>query len=340
MPRKLVLCFDGTWGRQPEKGCEGKRTNVLKLYGSVAAGEGSGQEKVYFPGVGTRGVLDSAIGGATGYGLTHNIQKGYGWLCANYEEGDEVFLFGFSRGAYTARSLAGLIRKCGLLHRRNMHMIDVAYSLYRKKDASPDTVEASCFREAFSREIEIRFIGVWDTVGSLGLPLFVLDKLDDKMFFAFHDTELSRIVKNAFHAVAIDEHRKDFDVTLWDSEKTKEGQVMEQRWFVGSHSDVGGGYDDQNLSNITLRWMQEKAEGCGLRFDSMAETGERDCLAPFHKPWNKLLYLLRYRINRPVGQTLNGCEVLDSSAIDRWKDPKGNYRPENFGFVDLARKQG
>jgi uncharacterized protein (DUF2235 family) len=340
MPGKLALCFDGTWNKKPEKGSEWKETNVLKIYNLIATGNETNQEKIYISGVGTKGTLDSAIGGATGYGLTRNIQKGYTWLASNYEEGDEIFLFGFSRGAYTARSLAGLIRKCGILHRKQVHMVDVAYDLYRQRDAGPDTEEAKYFRDAFSREVEIKFIGVWDTVGSLGLPLFVLDKLDDKTLFAFHDTELSKIVKNAYHAVAIDERRKDFDVTLWDSDKLKDGQQMEQRWFVGSHSDIGGGYEDPRLSDITLRWMQLKARDCGLIFDSIVETDPEYGFAPFHKPWNQLLYFLRYRVNRPIGKTRNGMEIIDESAISRWKDRSTNYRPpHNTSFIDMMREQ-
>jgi uncharacterized protein (DUF2235 family) len=219
-------------------------------------------------------------------------------------------------------------------------MVDVAYDLYRQRDAGPDTEEAKYFRDAFSREVEIKFIGVWDTVGSLGLPLFVLDKLDDKTLFAFHDTELSKIVKNACHAVAIDERRKDFDVTLWDSDKLKDGQQMEQRWFVGSHSDIGGGYEDPRLSDITLRWMQLKARDCGLIFDSIVETDPEYGFAPFHKPWNQLLYFLRYRVNRPIGKTRNGMEIIDESAISRWKDRSTNYRPpHNTSFIDMMREQ-
>ena len=338
MSRKLILCFDGTWNTIPEMGAEWKETNVLRLFHLISSGKAMNQEKIYISGVGTKGKWDCAIGGATGYGLTHNIQKGYIWLSSNYEEGDDIFLFGFSRGAYTARSLAGLIRNCGLLSRNRIHLVDEAYDLYRKRDSGPDTGEALAFRKENSREVDIHFLGVWDTVGSLGLPLFVFEKLDDRLFFSFHDTELSRIIKNAYHAVAIDEHRKDFDVTLWDYEKLKEGQTMEQRWFVGSHSDVGGGYLDRKLADIPLKWMQEKAIHCGLMFDSAVEADSECCLAPYHKPWNCLLYFLRYRVDRPIGRTRHGQEVLDESVFIRQKNPQSCYRPQNPGFAAMARK--
>ena len=301
----------------------------------VSSSPGSGQLKAYFNGVGSGGGWDAIIGGATGYGLSHIIRRGYAWLSANFEEGDEIFLLGFSRGAYSARSLAGLIRKCGILRREEVHMTDAAYDIYRKRDEGPDSREAILFRGACSREADIRFLGVWDTVGALGIPLFVLKKLNESVLFSFHDTELSRIVKNAFHAVAIDEHRQDFEVALWNSDRKKEGQRIEQRWFVGAHSDVGGGYEDRRLSDITLKWMCERAMECGLSFRGGVETQAGYCLAPFHKPWNRILYFFRFRLVRPMGRTRNGSETVDESVLERWKSPGAGYCPENMGFRDF-----
>ena len=174
-------------------------------------------------------------------------------------------MLGFSRGAYTARSLVGMIRNVGLLTPDNIHRIDDAYGLYRNRDFSADTEEAQAFRSRYSRNISIKFLGVWDTVGALGIPLAALEWLNAAVY-AFHDTELSGIVKNAAHAVAIDENRVDYQVTLW-KQIAKVGQSVEQCWFIGAHADVGGGYDSRDLSDITLNWMQAKARAAGLSID-------------------------------------------------------------------------
>src|SRR5262249_39840724 len=160
---------------------------------------------------------------------------------------------------------------CGLLPKGvlkepnpgNSDRLMEAYELYRTRDASPDSIRAQNFREKHkSRIIEIIFLGVWDTVGALGIPVESFDEFNKEQF-EFHDTELSGIVRNAFHALATDEHRQPYAATLWDPKK-KLDQVVEQRWFLGAHADVGGGYKDRQLSDITLNWMQLRAQACGL----------------------------------------------------------------------------
>jgi uncharacterized protein (DUF2235 family) len=143
-----------------------------------------------------------------------------------------------------------MIRNVGLLLPENSHRVDEAYAIYRQRDDGPDTDQATTFRQRYGREIKIKFLGVWGTVGALGLPLQALQWLNAREY-AFHDTELSAIAENAAHGVAIDEWRVDFKVALW-SPVVKSGQKVEQRWFVGSHADVGGGYRDRRLSDITL----------------------------------------------------------------------------------------
>ena len=204
-------------------------------------------------------------GGAFGHGLEDNVYEAYRFLVGNYEPGDELFLFGFSRGAFTARSLAGMIRKCGILERQHVRRYPAAIALYRD-DQHPDSPAARTFRRAHAvggdATLPIRFIGVWDTVGALGIPLRGLRGLT-RHKYQFHDTELSGSVAQACHALAIDERRAPFEPTLW-AYRPKPGQTVEQVWFAGVHSDVGGGYPDTGLADITLEWMIDRAQGAGL----------------------------------------------------------------------------
>src|SRR5574341_1342272 len=265
--KRIVLCFDGTWNKPADEALPSDQqveTNVRRFYESVKdrGAEGTQQVKWYDEGVGTKW-YDQFIGGASGTGLELHLVQGYEFLANNYQDGDQVYVLGFSRGAYTARSLVGMIRNCGLIEPKHLGLrVAVAYGIYRTRDDNADSFAAKLFRSSFCREIKIKFVGVWDTVGALGIPLDILKDVNMK-FYEFHDTKLSSIVENAYHAIAIDEHRQDYDVCLWNPEAKPQRQ-LEQRWFIGAHCDVGGGYPDRRLSDMTLRWMQDKASGLGL----------------------------------------------------------------------------
>ena len=179
-------------------------------------------------------------------------------------------LFGFSRGAYTARSLAGLIRNCGLLKKIRADRFPEAYQLYRRFDAPPDSVIASQFRNDYCRQPEITFIGVWDTVGALCIPIGVLDQFVRKKH-RFHDVRLSSHVKFAYQALAIDERRKPFVPAIWQTKQVA-NQTVEQVWFAGVHSNIGGSYRDTGLSDLSFLWMIEKARDIGLAFDDVFVT--------------------------------------------------------------------
>jgi len=161
-----------------------------------------------------------------------------------------LYFFGFSRGAFTVRSLAGLVRNSGILRREEISMAEKAYKLYKSKKSSthPKAIEATLFRKTFAVQDKtpIKFIGVWDTVGSLGNPLLIndiLSKLSISVWMnSFHDTELSSIVENAYQAFAIDEYRRNFKATVWQKQDNSVKQTLEQAWFVGSHSNIGGVY--------------------------------------------------------------------------------------------------
>ena len=273
--RRLVVCADGTWNKPDEDdGGQPAPTNVVKMQRAVraVAADGTSQIVHYHSGVGTGNVLDKWVGGITGAGLDQNILECYDFLVNNYNPGDELYFFGFSRGAYTARSLAGLVRNSGLLRQEFASMEPEAFSLYRDRDPAkhPNSDAAIAFREKFSHEVEIRCIGVWDTVGSLGVPLGFLERLTENRYL-FHDVTLSSRVKNAFHALAIDEQRKPFVPTLWKQPKDDydaDANWLEQAWFSGVHSNVGGGYADAGLSDVTFLWMLNRVAGrCDLEFN-------------------------------------------------------------------------
>jgi uncharacterized protein (DUF2235 family) len=348
MARKLALYFDGTWNTP---GSETNVSRLFKLTASRAAYRGHllkrkaqkdaqeanndvNQVKYYHKGVGTTWG-SRILGGMFGLGLSKNIRDGLLWLGQNYQADDEIFVFGFSRGAYTARSLVGLIRKCGIPRqsgrefsdRTMLGLVDTAYNIYRDRQWSVDSTPADSFRKTYSwPSVKIKFIGVWDTVGALGLPLHEIWFGSD--YYRFHDTGLSAIVENAFHAVALDEHRPDFVATLWDVNKpAAAGQKIEQRWFAGAHADVGGGYKDGTLSQLPLRWMQSRAQECGLQFTHDSPVAPEAYLSTMHDSlrefagglYAKLPWI--YDHYRPRGMGL--AESIDESVLKRRDSPEG-----------------
>ncbi|MGC3988370.1 MAG: DUF2235 domain-containing protein [Chthoniobacteraceae bacterium] len=279
--KKLIICADGTWNKVEEfDGGQRVSTNVCKLAAALDSHDANGNRQVvcYMQGVGThRG--EWLRGGAFGFGISRYIREGYQFLVENYEPGDQIWLFGFSRGAYTARSIAGLIRNCGILRHEHADKVKKAMSLYHDRSnksnqadpTHPDSPASRAFRNQYSWETGIKFIGVWDTVGALGVPgihrrlarFFHMD-------WQFHDTTLSSTTEYAYHALSIHEHRTEFLPTLWNQSKNAPPtQKLEQVWFSGAHSDIGGGYAECTYSNIAFEWMIEKAKlsnGDGLKF--------------------------------------------------------------------------
>jgi uncharacterized protein (DUF2235 family) len=279
----LVVCCDGTWNTadQRDHGVP-VPTNVALLGNAVADTDAAGkpQQKYYHTGVGTGGTeWDRLIGGGTGRGLDQNIMSAYEWLCQKYTPGADIYLFGFSRGAYTVRSLCGLITHAGLLDPAGLaddvfwpRVNRVFQQGYRRKNEGTadwrTKLEWKFHEGTGNGAIPIRFIGVWDTVGALGIPddMGILNLLDGFHDYTFHDTELSPVVKTARHAMALDEMRASFQPTHWTNPKA--GQDLAQLWFPGVHSDVGGGYPETGLSNGALLWMIGEANNCGLNFNS------------------------------------------------------------------------
>lgn len=321
--KRLIICCDGTWNT-PESDL---KTNVVHIARAIRPRAMDGTEQVVFYdwGVGTDDKPDSLVGGAIGDGIDKNIQDAYRFLVHNYAPGDQLWLFGFSRGAYTVRSCIGLLRNAWLLHKAHGGLIPRAYHIYRTKWHA-DAENARAFREPHCRQVNVKFLGVWDTVGALGIPVKLFDSFNGDRY-QFHDTTVSSIVDNAYHALAIDEKRKPFTPTLW---KTKSGRThTEQSWFAGVHSDIGGGYREAGLSHIALRWMADKASMCGLNLDqdylnNLYATDNRQQL---HNSLSGGMRALGSQ-QRSIGTT-NADETLHVSAEQRFfNDDK--YRPKNL----------
>ena len=353
MFKRLITCNDGTWNKPAIKDKQGKEinTNVCYLYNAIAPKDKNGveQRKFYDTGVGSGyQLLDQIAGGLTGEGIDRKIKNAYQFLVLNYDPGDDIYLFGFSRGAYTARSLAGFIRCCGILKPENMHFIDEAYRLYRDRNdyTKPESDLMRSFRKNFSFEdvTRIKFIGVWDTVGALGIPLPAW-RLYNLKKYKFHDPILSSTIDYAYHALAIDEHRKNFAPVLWELSNNQKGGgniEVEQRWFAGAHSDVGGGYLEQGLSNRTLYWMIEKAANTNLAFDDVKLASHpENILEKIHDSYTCLFWLGGWILRNICTPESAITEVIDESVFERIRH-KPDYRPKNIipKFFDLLTNKG
>lgn len=341
--KRIITCSDGTWNTiNPET-----NTNVVKMYNSICKegldenGNKVMQLKSYDEGVGTGYTFkDKVLGGTTGSGIDTNIKDMYVFIMVNYEPGDQIFLFGFSRGAYTARSIAGLIRNSGILKRKYLHLVDKAYDLYRDKNdySSPDSDLMKSFRREYATEenTPIHFIGVWDTVGALGVPLPWYKLVNNKKY-KFHDVKLGKHIKHAYHALAIDERRKLFEPTLWVKsasvmEDKDHKQQLEQRWFPGVHSNVGGGYRDCGLSNIPLQWLFDKAEAVGLCFNEppLINVSEFDKGEIINSYTTFYWFWLPRRRKMRIKKDTN--EIIDESAWNLFYN-NSKYRPQGLSIL-------
>lgn len=437
--KTLVLCFDGTWNTLQSQ------TNVSRLHAEIAD-DSSGcpnQRKYYDEGVGTKW-YDRVRGGVLGYGLDENIRAGYAWLASVYEcekdpphlepngtatrkpngdligtpahssgaeflAGSDICITGFSRGAFTARSLGGLINYLGVPRidpgrippdeaLADHPAISDAWALYssrpsptqreaiKRGTASEELVRTvaahddavATFRksERTRYPVRIHFMGVWDTVGALGIPpVFGLIPNPLNAKYRFHDTTLGECIRHAYHAIAIDEHRLPYKATLWTAGKGTTESV-EQRWFPGAHSDVGGGYPDDLLHSLPLLWLAAKAASVGIEFvndrrlaipetpptdpprmvvpasiamaPSAFDLDDTEYLSPVHDSYAEFLGGL-YRGVRAVGfqgrvyrrmlVPSDGIQQsIDSSAFQKWK-VDSSYRPPNLaqaGRTDVS----
>ncbi len=309
----IVICCDGT-GNEYGK----NNTNVVNIFS--LAKRTSGQTTFYDPGVGTggweyeeeSGFLNAKSDLATGHGLQKNVLDAYRYLMSHYKDGDKLFLFGFSRGAFTARSLGGMLHKCGLLEPGSDNLVEYASKVYNTKG---NQAIASGFKDTFSRSCPVHFIGVWDTVESL------IMNAGKK----FHDTCLNSEVSFGYQAISIDEKRKDFPICMWN-ESDSAGPFIEQVWFAGVHSDVGGWYNERGLSNITMQWMLQKAKSAGLDIDdALVATMPGDHNDKIHESYSGFWKFRGSRARKiPEGA------LIHKSVIDRVNNPANKYKPKNL----------
>ena len=392
MSKRVILCFDGEWNCPPGPGVwsfssphslkqlqSGARpdslssTNVFRLYQSILprAGDGRIQQKWYDSGIDLPW-FHRFREGSFGCGLDRSILLGYAYLIATYEPGDEVFLYGFSRGAYVARSLVGLLATVGLpsaplldqplvrltrsaasmgagnatigselpqhLHQLildpSSYILDEAYRCYRS--ASSDTTGMLTSRRRGFQRIAVTLLGLWETVGPLGIPSTALKWLGEPRY-NFHDSELSPIVQRAYHALAIDEHRADHNATLWTSPAGAD-QIIEQRWFAGDHGDLGGTHTERGLADIPLAWMLRISQAKGLTIAPNTVPEKANASSELHDSFSESFVGLRRwvhsRFYRPVLQTGTRTEVLDGSVHTRLMEAP-SYRPKNVGLGSL-----
>lgn len=310
MPKKLVLCLDGTSNRY----CR-DNTNVVKFV-SLLDKRVADQLVYYQPGIGTftppgiyghvRKWILTRIDLAFATLLKYHVQDAYQFLMRYHESGDEIYIFGFSRGAYTARVLAGMLCKVGLLTRGNEELVPFAWKMYA---GNRNDDEARGFRDTFAREVPVSFIGVWDTVKSVRYAW------KDP---SFEYTQDNRIVKKVRHALSLDERRSYFRQNMWRL-LPRAGQDVLQIWFAGVHCDVGGGYLERQsgLSKEALAWMVGEVGG-DLAFRDAAfrrvvpSTDTKDSAAP--------------SALAQAHRSLRGLWWLVELLPKRYKDPRSNFK--------------
>jgi uncharacterized protein (DUF2235 family) len=312
-----------------------------------------------------------------GVGIDDILLETYQWLVENYNDGDDIFIFGFSRGSYTARSLSGFVSRCGVLKPGGPLSIRQLYDRYRLGLTVPSierlinhppkdpTLEES-WLVRYSRFVNIKFLGVFDTVGSLGVPVGISRF---KKSHSFLNTSLRTPNIAAAHALAIDEHRPDFAPTLWTRSVPKDPNAdqpraprslseAEQRWFVGAHANVGGGYSNDLLSQRPFAWMMKRAAAQGLSFRSDVDQFSPTIRSPVIDSYGSFLggvyrYLQREHqrpigagpIDSPVATESLINETIDGSVFERWQSDD-TYRPKNLAMwaqgkkADLAKVSG
>ncbi|MCE3241954.1 MAG: hypothetical protein K0Q83_2461 [Deltaproteobacteria bacterium] len=290
MAKNIVICSDGT-GNSAVKD---RGTNVFKIFESIDLNghrlnpKLDPQVPIYDDGVGTEDFRPLKIfAGITGWGLSRNVKQLYKELCRIYDPGDKIFLFGFSRGAFTVRSLVGLIVRCGIIDAQKQPTAEAfdgcvnrVYKAYRscyrtalmrllRGDASAAATDEFRIKYCHPQQTKIHFIGVWDTVDAVGMPFHISDFINAVIYrFKFPNQRLSEQVDHAYHALAVDDDRHSFHPLLWDQRASSPGKSLkiEQVWFAGAHANVGGGYPKQGLSLTAMHWLMTKAQNAGLRF--------------------------------------------------------------------------
>jgi uncharacterized protein (DUF2235 family) len=334
--KRIVICADGTWNVRDQASEEAKTrrpTNVTKVARAVRsrAADGVHQVVYYHDGVGTGvGLKDKLTGGAFGSGIEDNVRDLYRFILYNYVDGDELFFFGFSRGAFTVRTLAGFMNKVGLISKDKDYFVPEIYACYENNEQPGSRAWQKAFGRAPAAQVcpPIKFIGVWDTVGALGAP-GLIGQLFNRNKYQYHDIGLNGHIQNAVQALAIDERREPFRPSLWSRTQAFTGS-LEQAWFAGVHSNVGGSCDPDGLANEALHWIVGKAEDMGLEFDNKFLTYFPPCFNSEMQDSMTLKYKVFGAYVRPIGRQLADGEIVHKSAMDRMHLPACDYSPENL----------
>lgn len=344
--KHLVVCLDGTWNNADKSG---PLTNIGRLTNMInpkASADAPLQRVYYDAGVGTGNWWDRIKGGAFGFGLGQNVLQAYRFLSQFYENGDRIYVFGFSRGAFTARSLCGFIAAAGLLTAQHCDQanLDFAWKYYRtppkqRYPADQKKLAPLCNDPSTTR---ISFLGVFDTVGALGIPRKWLNGIGRSQF-QFHDTDVSSCVDNSIQALAIDEKRIEFEAAVWAEPRHRSFKTVEQVWFPGVHANIGGGYEDTGLSDVVLEWMTNRlTKYCpelllyrqDLRPDMKAEVVEsrlglyywRSRLTPLIRRIN-YIPVPDFKTSHPLPHSHPIGEMVHWTAMKRWAETSSSVDP-------------
>lgn len=323
MAKNIIVCTDGTWDGASED------TNVVALSRMLL--RTADQVVFYDDGVGVDGTpLEKLTGGAFGDGIFQKVKNGYSQVAQVYDAGDNLFLFGFSRGAYTARSIAGMIANCGLpTGGFDNNLVDTAFNAYR--NPAQRAALLATLGKYNLYDAKITMVGVWDTVGALGIPALFGGVEADCQFL---NTSLHPDVLNAYHALSVDERRGQFPATLWQlPSPPTPGQVLVQVYFAGVHCDVGGGYPETELSDITFGWMSGKAKALGALFNETAladyeSIAAENALGLKHESWSVIWGF-------PRSRTIDAASNLGNSIPIRF-GTDATYRPPNLATTGNA----
>ena len=339
--KRIIICSDGTWNRPERLGHnEDFPTNVLKFARGISSKDKNDIKQIVFYDWGIGSYHNTTTGGAFGAGLEKNVMDAYRFLVHNYDIGDEIYTFGFSRGAYTVRSLCGMINNSGILKSSNGSLVEKAFDLYKDKNIKPNSNFMISWRKENSIEniSKIKFVGVWDTVGALGLPFSVFGLIEDKHLF--YDNKIGSNIETARHALSLDEERKDFEATIW---KHKKGVDLKQVWFSGVHADIGGSYAPTSgslLSDIPMMWMKKEAEKIGLFFENFINVDDLNPIAKQHNEYKRMFKVLGKKIRTipkkdkiPTSVHISVKERYENSEYK--SQPIENYIKENNIWPDI-----
>lgn len=330
MAKNIIVFCDGTG----QEGGKKFNTNIYHMFNMILDRTPQ-QIACYIPGVGTGS--KKITGNIGGNGISTNIKLCYKFIFDHYESGDQIFLIGFSRGAATVRSLSSFIHYFGILPQARPKLIDQAYRIYKIKDIEERKRKADEFI-ALNRTMwtKIKFLGCYDTVAALGLPIQSASVfLDGFPLFRhrFHNFKLSESVEHAYQALAIDDERKTFHPILWDTE-IEPGQTIRQVWFCGMHTDVGGGYSVKNLSDIPMAWMLQQAIKHGLILYPQHNIRiEEDANGYMHNSRGSGITRIYRKMVRSWDANRTDKPVIHQSVLDRIKNQLNTDNPQYHPWI-------